>query len=266
MNYMLNLNKTTIIKNKKNSRIKLKEPILLVGLPGLGNVGTIVADLLIKQFKGKPLAKLYSNHFPHQVLMLKNGGLRLLNNRFYLIDSFNKKNNLIVLTGDTQAITSEGQFDVNLKILDYFKNELKGKFIFTIGGYTTMQEDLKDPKVFGNVTNKNIIDKFKKYNIVFNKSRGAILGSLGLLLAFAKMQKLEGLCLMGETKYPEIDPAAVKAIVDVLNKIFKITIDTKDLDNLIKSIDSSNANISNNSNIPSPLLNNEENSQPSYIR
>ncbi len=263
---MLNLNKTIIVKNKKNSKIKLKEPILLVGLPGLGNVGTIVADLLIHQFKAKPLAKLYSNHFPHQVLMLKNGGLRLLNNRFYLIDNFNKKDNLIILTGDTQAITPEGQFDVNLEILNYFKNKLKGKFIFTIGGYTTMQEDLKNPKVFGNVTNTKIIDKFKKYDIVFKESRGAILGSLGLLLVFAKMQKLEGLCLMGETKYPELDPMAVKAIVSVLNKIFNITIDTKDVDKLIKSIDNSNNNIANNISIPPPFLDNKENSQPSYIR
>ncbi len=263
---MIDLNKTTIIKKKKYNKVNVKNPILIVGLPGLGNVGTIIADLLIRQFKGKQLATLYSNHFPHQVLMLKNGGIRLLNNRFYLINSIDKKRDIIILTGDAQAITPEGQFEVNLKIIDFFKNKLKGKFIFSIGGYITAQEDIKNPRVFGNVTNKNLIDKFKKYNIVFKESRGTILGSLGLLIAFAKMQRLEGLCLMGETQYPELDPAAVKAVIPILEQILNITIETKDLDKLIKSIDKSKAQLINELNIPPPFLNNEENSQPSYIR
>lgn len=259
---MFDFNKTVIVKNKKYKQMTVKNPILIAGLPGLGNVGVIIADLLIHQFKGIKIASVYSNHFPHQVIMLKNGTIRLLNNRFYLIKSFNKSQDLIVLTGDTQAITPEGQYEVNSKILDYFKNKLKGRFIFTIGGYINTQENIINPRVFGNVTNKKLIDKFKKYNIIFKESQGTIFGSLGLLTAFAKMQNIDGLCLMGETQNPEFDPASVKAIASVLNKIFNININTKELDKMIKL---TNPQINE---LPMPQFSDTSDSTltPSYIR
>ena len=48
-------------------KVKLNDPILLVGLPGIGNVGNLVAEHLKNELKAKKFATLYSPHFPFQV-------------------------------------------------------------------------------------------------------------------------------------------------------------------------------------------------------
>src|SRR5271157_2350982 len=106
----------TVIRKKKGT--KPNKPILIVGLPGIGNVGKLVAEHLRRELNAKKFATVYSPHFPHQVVMLKNGGVRLVNNRFYIIKSKKPSaSDIILLTGDAQAVTPEGQYEVNAKIV-----------------------------------------------------------------------------------------------------------------------------------------------------
>ena len=65
------MEKTTIYYDKK---VKLHNPILVVGLPGIGTVGSLVGEHLKTSLNAKKFATLQSPHFLHQVLMLKNGG------------------------------------------------------------------------------------------------------------------------------------------------------------------------------------------------
>jgi uncharacterized protein len=214
--------------------VKLKHPVLVVGLPGIGNVGKLVAEHLRREFKTERIATLYSPHFPHQVVMLKNGGIRLVGNRFYVIRAKNLKRDIVLLTGETQAITPEGQYDVNYQIVDFFKNKLKGEFIYTLGGYNVSRGVNELPRVYGNVTRKEVIAQFKHTSVIFGKSRGMILGSAGLILAFAKMQKIDGICLMGETSFFDVDAAAAKAVLMVLAKELGLEINTQNLDRIIE--------------------------------
>lgn len=223
---------TTITQDKD---IKLSNPILVVGLPGIGNVGKLVAEHLKNEFGGERMATLYSNHFPHKVIMLKNGGIRLASNRFYYIKSKRKNgSDIVLLTGDDQAVTPEGQYEVNSQIVRYFKEKLKGKFVYTIGGYTTGEPITGTPRVFGNATSKQVIDGFKGTSVLFGKSRGMIWGSAGLIIAFAKHQKIDGICLMGETSFVDLDAAAAKSVLIVLAERLGLAIDTKNLDKIIE--------------------------------
>ncbi len=224
----------TIIKRKKD--IKPTKSILIVGLPGIGNVGKLVAEHLKREFNAEKIATVYSPHFPHQVVMLKNGGIRLVNNRFYLIKAKKPSgNDIILLTGDAQAVTPEGQYEVNARIVDFFKNELDGRFVYTIGGYNIGEGMGTKPRVFGNATDKKVINQFKGSDVVFGKSRGVIWGSAGLIIAFAKMQKLDGVCLMGETtNFLDVDASAAKAVIIQLSKRLNLDINTADLDKIIE--------------------------------
>ena len=64
--------KTHIVAKK----VKLHNPILLVGLPGIGNVGSLVVQYLIQQLNAKEFAELYSHHFPYMVIVTPDGGHR----------------------------------------------------------------------------------------------------------------------------------------------------------------------------------------------
>jgi len=221
----------TLIKYKKG--LKLNKPILIVGLPGIGNVGKLVAEHMIKEFKAQRIATVYSPHFPHEVFMMKNGGIRLVSNKFYLIKRKGKQD-IIILTGDAQAVSPEGQYEVSHRIVKFFKNKLKGNFIYTIGGYNVSGNVVASPKVFGNATSKEIIKDFANDDVLFGKAHTVIIGAAGLILSFAKMEGLKGVCLMGETTFFDMDPTAAKAVLQLLTKRFGMKMDTTNIDEMIK--------------------------------
>lgn len=226
------IDKTTLIRRK--GAAKPRKPILIVGLPGIGSVGRLVAEHIKRQYKAERIATIYSPHFPHQVLMLKNGKLRLVSNRLYLIRSFEDiGNDIMILTGDSQPITPEGQYSVNSLIVNMFKKEYNGAFIYTIGGYSMPNNVVKKPRVFGNASTDRVIASFKNSDVLFGKSRGVIMGSAGLIVAFARMQDLDAICLMGETSFIDVDAAAAKAVLGVLSKKLNLDIKTKQLDRII---------------------------------
>lgn len=220
---------TIIIENKK---IKLKNPILLVGLPGVGNIGKIVARHMIKEFKAQRIATLYSPHFPYHVLMTKKGSVRMMTNKFYYLNTKTEQD-IIMLTGDFQAITPEGQYDINERIVTFFKEKLGGSYIFTIGGYISNAGTIKEPRVFSNATDKKLMENLKNHGVIFGESKGYILGSAGMIVGFGKMHNIPSACIMGEA-YVDYDASAAKAVMGVLSKQLKLKIKTEDLDDVIK--------------------------------
>jgi hypothetical protein len=263
------IDKTTIRRKKG---LKLNRPILVVGLPGIGNVGKLVAEHLKREFKAERIGTIYSPHFPHQVVMLKNGGVRIVNNRFYLIKA--KKvggNDIVILTGDAQAVSPEGQYEVNARIVDFFKNGLGGRLIYTIGGYSLGEAIPSKPRVFGNASGKNVVDMFKGTDVIFGKSKGIIWGSAGLIVAFAKMQKIDAVCLMGETSFLDVDASAAKAVIIQLAKRLGLNVDTANLDRIIESTAKAVRELERQAGmqgqIPYPMPSGEDRDRsPSYIR
>jgi uncharacterized protein (TIGR00162 family) len=214
---------TTIVEKEK---VKMKNPILIEGLPGIGLVGKIAADHIVAELKGVKVAELYSPHFPHQVLMQKNGVMRMIKNKFYLVKG--KQHDLLILLGDVQAVTSEAQYEVTGKMLDFAQK--KGvKLIITLGGYG-LGKVQASPRVFGIVSNKDMVEKYKKYGIIFGESKGSIIGAAGLLIGMGKIRKMPGVCLMGETHGGFVDAKSAQAVLEVLCKIVDIKVDVKKLD------------------------------------
>ena len=227
-----NIESGTWIKMKEN--VKLNNPVILVGLPGVGSVGKLVVEHLKNEFDAQKFATLYSNHLPHRTIMLKSGGLRMVSIRFYHIKPKKKgMSDIVLLTGDDQPITPEGQHEVNLKIVDFFKNELGGKYIYTIGGYAPAEPINGTPKVFGNATDKKVIESFKGNKVLFGKTKGMIWGSAGMIIVLGKMRGLPGICLMGETAIMDLDAAAAKAVLSVISERLGISINTESLDKII---------------------------------
>ncbi|MBT8172305.1 PAC2 family protein [Candidatus Bathyarchaeota archaeon] len=223
--------KTTIIKNLK--KVELKNPILIEGFPGLGMVGSIATKYLVTQLNAKKMAILYSPHFPYHVIVSKKGGARLLRGEFYYLKNEDSQNDFIFLTGDSQAQTIEGQFEVANSILDFVEQK-KVESIITIGGYRN--EVHGSPKVVAVSTNPELFEKALKANAVPSEIGTPIVGTAGLLLGLAKFRKIDAICLLGETRGYLPDPKTAKSIITVLQGILDITIDLKDLD---KEIDRS---------------------------
>ncbi len=215
-----------------NKKIKLKNPILLVGLPGIGSVGSLVAEHIKNESKAEKFGVLYSPFFPPHVIMESSGKARMLSNRFYHFKN-KKGTSILILLGDTQSMTTKGQYAVNGKIAKFF-NKLGGKEVYAVGGYSISNHYIEKPRVFGVASNKKTIEQLSKFGIVFGKASGSIFGAAGLLPVMASKYGINSACLMGETGLLEIDANAAKAVLEILNKVLDININPSNLDKIKK--------------------------------
>jgi len=222
--------KTTI---KEQLQIEPKNLILVEGLPGLGMVGRIAIRYLAKQLKAEKFALLYSHHFPYYVIVSKNGNVRLLRGEFHYWKN-PKGNDLILLTGDSQAQTIEGQYEIAEAILDFAK-KYKVETIITLGGYR--KEVGETPKVIATATDGKTLNEALKADISPSPPGNPIVGTAGLLVGMAKFRNIAALCLLGETRGYLPDPRAAKSILISLQRMLKIAVSLNDLDKEIAKSD-----------------------------
>jgi hypothetical protein len=214
------------------SKPKIKSPIVIEGLPGIGLVGKIAADHLLSIKKAKKFCDIYSPHFPPQVITDEDGYVRLVKNEFY---HFREKNqDYIIIAGDFQGMTPESQYEITDKLIEVLKSYTP-KIIYTLGGLG-IGKVVKKPKVFGATNNKRLIPALKKQGIVFEgREGGGIFGASGLLLGLGELEGMDAVCLMGETVGQVVDAKSAKVLLDKLSKIVNITVDMKDLDKQAKN-------------------------------
>ncbi|MDP8012383.1 MAG: proteasome assembly chaperone family protein [Thermoplasmata archaeon] len=215
---------------------KLKNPILIEGLPGVGNVGKVAAEYLLSKLKAMKLADIYSKYFPPQVLINDDGTLYLVKNELYYVKT-KGQNDLIFLVGDYQGMSNEGQFELSYTVLEIAKM-FNVKLIYTLGGFGTGQLSDK-PRVFGAATNSKIVDDLKKFDVIFSAGEpsNGIVGAAGLLLGIGmNFFNMEGACLMGETSGYFTDPKGAMAILKVLVSILKLDIDFSELESKIQAL------------------------------
>jgi uncharacterized protein (TIGR00162 family) len=218
------MKESTIIEKVKEK--KLRNGILITGLPGIGLIGQVVGRYMVEEVKAKRIARLLSPHFPHQVFMTKKGGMRLIRNSFFVYRG--KKRDVLFLVGDIQAMSSVGQYEVAGVVIDYAK-KMGVKEILTVGGYSTGKIS-EERRIFAVTTSDDLQKRLKKYGVVFGEARGSIVGAAGLFPAIGQIAGIDGSCIMGETHGGYVDTASARAIVQLLSKYLEVPINLKRLD------------------------------------
>jgi hypothetical protein len=213
--------------------IKLKNPVLIEGLPGLGWVGKLSAEHLIKEIGASKFGEIYSPDFPPQVTINPDSTVRMMKNELYAYKAEKKgQRDLIVLVGDHQGMTLQSHYSLVGTVLDTAE-EYGVKTIYTLGGYGVGRLS-KEPKVFGAVTHKDMIKEFKKHGVVFDRVGGSIVGAAGLFLGLGMLRDIRGICLMGETHGNYIDPRAARSVLEVVCKALNLKIRFEDLEKRAK--------------------------------
>jgi uncharacterized protein (TIGR00162 family) len=218
---------------------KLRNPVLIEGLPGIGNVGKVAVDFLIDELKAKKLYDISSYTFPHSVFVNEKNLVELPKIEVFYKKFGNKKRDLVFLAGDIQPIDEESSYEFSDKMLDLLAG-LGGKEIITLGGIG-LSEVPKSPKLFCTGSSKEMIKKFKDganeklYGVV-----GPIVGVTGLLVGLAPKRKMQAIAFLAETyghpMYLGIKGA--REMLKVLDKNLKLKIDLKKLDEEIKEVES----------------------------
>jgi len=218
-------------------RPKLKDPIFVEGLPGVGNVGKLAAEHLVDQLKAVKFVEMFSKYFPPQVLVTDAGTIRLVSNELYYVMRPKMKNDLVIMTGDYQGLTPEGQYALSDRTLQIIK-ELGVNRIYTLGGYG-LGKLIEKPRVLGAASDLDLVDEMKTFGVTFSKGEpgSGIVGASGLLLGLGKLYGMQSVCLMGETSGYFVDPKGAQAVLEVLAKILRVTIDFSELEQKAQQID-----------------------------
>ncbi|MCZ7382340.1 MAG: proteasome assembly chaperone family protein [Candidatus Methanoperedens sp.] len=213
--------KTTILRGKKP---RLKNPVLIEGLPGVGHVGKLVAEHMVEELGAKKIMEIYSPHFPPQVIVEDDGTIRLVRNELFAYKS-KGKHDLLILVGDHQSATNEGHYELCGIFLD-IAEEFKVKRIYALGGYGVGQL-VETESVMGAANNIKLVKELKKYGVEFkaNEPAGGIVGASGLLLGLSELRGIDAACLMGVTSGYLVDPKSAQAVLKVLCKVLEIDVD-----------------------------------------
>ena len=209
--------------------IELDNPIFIEALPGLGHVGKLAADHMIDELNATKFAEIYSPSFPPQVLIKEEGIIdNMLNELYYLKDVGEDNLDLIILVGNTQALSPEGQYLVCQDILEFVKGYGISSIV-TMGGMAIPQP-VENPNVYGAATNEANVELLKEAEIGIRSNDGGIVGASGLFLGLGVRQGIEGICLMGETPGYFIDAESAEAILKKLSLLLNFEINTDKLD------------------------------------
>jgi len=195
------------------SRPKLEKPTLIVGLPEVGNIGEIVARLLIEFSQAELFAEMYSPSFPDLVNIDKKGVCRPPRYEFY---ASTNSENLIILTGDAQPPLEDipAHYEVCGEVLNLAK-ELGCGFIITVAGFPS---EHPEKKIYVAATSKELAAEYVEKDAAIYKG-GRIFGASGLLLGLAKIRRLDGVCLLVPTLGLTADQEAAFNVYKFLRSI-----------------------------------------------
>lgn len=209
---------------------ELNRPVLIEGLPGVGNVGKIAADFMCEKLNAVKFASIYSESFPPQVMLDNDCVIHMACNELWYAKDVNGKD-IVFLRGNYQGSTPEGQYLICDDLMRDVFLRMDLSYIYTLGGYGTGQM-VDAPRVLGAVSDITLKQELEEKGVVFSPGEPAagIVGASALLVGFGQMYNIPSACLMGETSGYFVDHKSAVAMLNVLESIFGITLDKSDLD------------------------------------
>ncbi len=205
---------------------KLENPVLIEGLPGIGFVANIAAVHLINELKAKRFAEIHSSAFQDLAVTTEGGGARSPTNELYYYKGGNGAPDMIIWYGNSQALTTFGQYELCGKVLD-LAEDLGCDLIITLGGYR--QEEMKPvPQIYCAASDSETLNE--AVNLGGKIMVGQIFGVAGLVVGLSKLRRIRSFSLLVETLGVYPDANATRLALAALSKVLKMNIDMSRLD------------------------------------
>ena len=232
---------------------ELRDPVMIVGWPGIGNVGIITVETLRQTVQAEELGEIepwdffYPNRVTIRGSVLTDMGFP--SNKFY----FKRlpAQDLLFFIGEEQPATRESAYAEGKRayemcnmVLDVAE-QFSCRRIFTSGAALSISHHTLPPKVWAVANKKALLSELRRYDNTILMSevegrgnQGSITGLNGLLIGAAKRRGIDGICLMGEipdylSRMPFPYPKASKVVLETLAKLMGINVSKIALDDMI---------------------------------
>ena len=204
------------------------DPILIEGLPGIGQVGKLVAEYMIHMLGAEKVGEIHSVYFPPQVIIDAAGIARLPRNEIWYHQAGDR--HLLFLVGDYQSTSNEGHYILADQYVE-IAEELNVKRIYTLGGFG-VGHLVADPRVIGSVNRAELKAEIEAAGVLFDRDQqgSGIVGAAGLILGLAALRSIDAACLMGETSGYLVDPKSATSVLSILTTLIGVPVDPTQLE------------------------------------
>lgn len=230
-----------IIKHLDFSERDFNNPICILGMPGIADVGKFALDSLIGQLKALNFMDIIFDEYPAGAIV-DESLLAAPKAEILIWKDPNKLRDILLITADAQSLTPKGIYKIS-NFLTELISQCGVKLIIALGAFPVSGQNIntKIPKIYITSTNREILDKFLTRDEHLKKiKKGVIIGANGLIPTLAKARfNIDGLVFLGETDNVAMineditDLRASITLLDVIRKSFDLPIKNKyTLDNI----------------------------------
>jgi uncharacterized protein len=213
------------IEIRRIKDIKVKKPTVIIGLPGIGLVGSVCAAQLIDVLKLEFVGYISSPHF---------APLAAIHNYTPLPAArihYSEKYDLVVILSEMSIPTAISQ-ELADGILDFAKS-LDASLLISLGGISMKEE--KDA-IYVVSTEKKIARTLISKKLAKPIKEGATTGVTGLLMAKGAIENFPMILILAEAQPDSVDPAAAVNALKTLSEIINVPIDTTNLEREAKEM------------------------------
>lgn len=224
-----------------HERPSLDRIIFICGLPGVGNVGKIAADFMSSALETKPLATIFSDELPPQVMVDSECVGRMMKQELRYCRTGD--HDVVFLLGDSQATTTQGMFNLSKSVFDIIV-AYDPELIVTLGGYG-IGTIVTDPRVLGVVTDPSMKERMSAHGIGFfeEEPAGGIIGAAAVMLGLAKIYGIEAISVIGETSGSILDYKSARSVVEAVSGIIGKEFDLSEFKAQVEMIDQFNSQV-----------------------
>jgi len=207
------------VKIHRTATMKLKKPLVVIGFPGTGLVGSVAASQIIESLDMKFGGYISSSDFAplaaiHDYVPFPAARIH-----------FSQKHNVIVILSE-MSIPNSATLELADKLFDFCKG-LNASSIVSIGGISAKEG--KDD-VFIISSDKKTVKAMVAKKAVKPIKEGATTGVTGILLTKGTLNRYPVTTLLAEAAEDYVDPKAASNAIKVLSKLIGKKISTTMLD------------------------------------
>ncbi len=213
---------------------KLKNPVLIVAWPGMGEVAYKSALFLKEALRCKMFAKLEATDFFKPAAVVVEKGIADMPvvpaGFFYYFKAKSGGQDIILFLGEAQPPLDRAE-ELALAIIEYVK-KYKVQMVLSFAAKPEPIDHKNNSAVWVVATQNELLKKMSALKIKV-LTEGQISGLNGIILGVAKRHSMKGACLLGEIPFYTVqieNPKASREILKVVDQLFCLNLDLAPLD------------------------------------
>ena len=221
---------------------KIKNPIVMIGFPGIALVAKLAITCIKDSIKAKEFLTIQYFDFPAKSVV-EGGNLQIPTAQLYYKPTDQEDgNDFFILTATYQPQTPEGVFEFSKIFCEEMDKITGGKIKMYLSTGAMITDNVHDtPLVYVCGTDQDLVNTFLEFDNTKLYDGGGISGANGIIPAYAGANNFgPGLCLLAETlplPMMTLDPRSSKALVSLLKDYFSIEMDFSKLNEKIKEME-----------------------------